>query len=559
MSPEQAGVISDAVDHRADLYSLGATLYELLTLRPVFDGQDRRTLLRQIAMDEPTSPRRIDPTIPRDLETIVLKALAKEPRDRYADAASLAEDFRRYLADLSIRARRPNPAERLARWGRRHRPLVATALISLVTCLSVGMAILWGEHAATLEALDSKAKALGEREVALREAERARGEASEALRLSYGLMQSVTVSAMGELAVNDLISPEIYTTAIDYFDHLSQIDTTDPELMGMSADAARWAGYLGAAQQFLLVRRNLAEKGWDPKIAEDYHRAIELNELLINEWGDAKYIQNLATALESYAWWLSWADPSRKAEVEATQVRSLNLWRDLALGRSMIPDAQRKWIEAMTKMEDRFLGEGRIEEAIALRSDCLASLAKMADSRPASRSMAAHGYRQLGNHALSRGQHSRGFDLLRTAIEINPEAPAVLNDLAWALVNAEDRTPEQLEEAFDLAKRAVAMAPKTGALQNTLAVVLYRKGDLNAAEVAVRESIRLYQGEAAIDHFLLAMIHHDQGKFEDAKQQYDHGIELIELRGLGMADRETIRFRDEATTHLELKPQPERP
>ncbi len=79
MSPEQAFGTRVVVDHRADIYSLGATLYELITLRPVFDGDDRLELLRKIANEQPRRPRTFDPAIPRDLETIVLKTLAKDP------------------------------------------------------------------------------------------------------------------------------------------------------------------------------------------------------------------------------------------------------------------------------------------------------------------------------------------------------------------------------------------------------------------------------------------------------------------------------------------------
>ena len=101
------------VDRRTDVYSLGVTLYELLTLRPAFDGSDREELLRRIAQEEPIPPRRLNPAVPRDLETIVLKAMAKEPERRYATARELADDLRRFLEDRPIRARRPGPLERL--------------------------------------------------------------------------------------------------------------------------------------------------------------------------------------------------------------------------------------------------------------------------------------------------------------------------------------------------------------------------------------------------------------------------------------------------------------
>ena len=89
MSPEQAEGRSAILDHRTDIYSLGITLYELLTLQPAFPATDRQALLRQIAQDEPPAPRKLNKHIPADLETILLKSIAKDPRDRYLSAAIL--------------------------------------------------------------------------------------------------------------------------------------------------------------------------------------------------------------------------------------------------------------------------------------------------------------------------------------------------------------------------------------------------------------------------------------------------------------------------------------
>src|SRR4029077_1385198 len=96
-------------DARADVYALGLTLYELLKLRPAFDSSDRLKLIEQIKTEEPQRPRAFDARVPRDLETIVLKAIDKDPKGRYQSADALAEDLRRFLADEPIQARRGSP------------------------------------------------------------------------------------------------------------------------------------------------------------------------------------------------------------------------------------------------------------------------------------------------------------------------------------------------------------------------------------------------------------------------------------------------------------------
>src|SRR5262249_49860596 len=132
MSPEMALAKRQLVDHRTDIYSLGATLYELLTLQPCFDGRDREELLRQIAFGEPRPPGKLNPGIPPDLEPVVLKAMAKRVEDRYTTAQELADDLRRFLEHRPVLARRPTLLERASKWARRHQPMVATAVVLLL-------------------------------------------------------------------------------------------------------------------------------------------------------------------------------------------------------------------------------------------------------------------------------------------------------------------------------------------------------------------------------------------------------------------------------------------
>ena len=143
MSPEQVQAKHGVLDHRTDVFSLGLTLYELLTLQPAFPGDDRQKLLRQVAEDDPRPPRQLNQAIPKDLETIVLKATAKDPQSRYATAQQLADDLRRFVEDKPIQARRPTLLQRAKKWLRRHRAAVNASTAAMVIVLLVGAGLMW--------------------------------------------------------------------------------------------------------------------------------------------------------------------------------------------------------------------------------------------------------------------------------------------------------------------------------------------------------------------------------------------------------------------------------
>jgi WD40 repeat protein/serine/threonine protein kinase len=174
MSPEQASGRRGMVDHRTDIYSLGVTLTELLLLRPLYEIPDRQELLQRIRNVELVSLKTYGADMPADLETILLKAMARDSWDRYLTAQDLADDLRRFLDNRPITARRPTMIERLAKWSRRHTGLAAAAaglllLFSLVMAISA--ILISREKSRTAEALVKAEAAAREADLSTQAAE----------------------------------------------------------------------------------------------------------------------------------------------------------------------------------------------------------------------------------------------------------------------------------------------------------------------------------------------------------------------------------------------------
>jgi serine/threonine-protein kinase len=155
MSPER---FRGQCDVRADVYALGMTLYELLTLKAAYASRDRLKLIELIRETEAASPRSIDTRIPRDLETIVMKAIDKDPKRRYQSADEMAEDLQRFVNDEPIKARRVGTVERLGHWCRRN-PTVASLTAAVLVLMAVGTAVsTWQAVVATRAQADLAAK-----------------------------------------------------------------------------------------------------------------------------------------------------------------------------------------------------------------------------------------------------------------------------------------------------------------------------------------------------------------------------------------------------------------
>ena len=225
MSPEQAGGPGVVLDQRTDIYSLGITLYELLTLEKALPGETRQELLKQLSEDDPRPPRSIDKLIPIELQTILAKATAKEPRDRYETARELADDLERFLRDEPIRARPPSAWDKAVKWTRRHRS-VAVLMMLLLVVVTVGSlistAMIASEQTKTADALKLEQSQRFEAARAQRLAERR-------FRQALGAVGLLTQVATDELP-NDPSSVEVrkdlLEAALNYYQDLDQSTTT---------------------------------------------------------------------------------------------------------------------------------------------------------------------------------------------------------------------------------------------------------------------------------------------------------------------------------------------
>jgi serine/threonine-protein kinase len=251
MAPEQAAGPRTATTTAADVYSLGAILYELLTGVPPFRAEHPLETLRHVLEREPVQPRSLDARVDRDLETICLKCLEKDPLRRYASALELAEDLERFLRGEPVRARRVGTLERLRQWCRR-RPVTAGLSAALILSVAVGSGlILWQWGAAEAHA---------------RRAQEERQRAEEAFREAHQAVNDfcikVSEGPMRDAAGLQPVRRELLQSALNYYDRFLRERGEDPALRREMADTYYRMGTITS----LL--------GPKAQALEAYHRAV---------------------------------------------------------------------------------------------------------------------------------------------------------------------------------------------------------------------------------------------------------------------------------------------
>jgi serine/threonine-protein kinase len=297
MAPEQAGGKAGAIGPATDVYALGAILYELLTGRPPFRAETPLETLRQVLTEEPVPPRRLHLKLARDLETICLKCLEKDPARRYPTVAALADDLRRFQAGEPIRARPVGRAGRLWRWARR-RPAVASLLVVSFALLAAGLAgVTWQWR-----------RAEGQRDRAEQSFLDARAAVDE-------MLTQVAQKRLKDIPEMEQVRQDLLQKALDFYQKFLRERGEDASVRQEAARAYRRVGDI----QGLLGHSDEAEKA--------YRDALDLQGRLV---GEAR------------------GDPDRRQELAKTHYQLGALYREL--GRTA--DAETEWQAALALAEE---------------------------------------------------------------------------------------------------------------------------------------------------------------------------------------------------------------
>ena len=534
MSPEQALARRGVVDQRTDIYALGTTLYELLTLRPAFGGRDHQELLRQIALDEPVPPRRLNPAVPHDLETIVLKAMAKDPDGRYGTAQELSEDLKRFFDDEPIMGRRPGPVERTLRWARRRRELVATTAAVMLLSLIIVAAVKWNEAGKTKKASDKF---------------------HHFIVTHFPLLDQ---SASQQMTSEHVL--KMYTEA-------SELPPADKKSRVV---IARALSRLASTR----TQRCIPPKGGPPTDARamaqagsEFRRSIALfEELLDQEPSDRVVRRYYADALGLWGHGCYLRFTNHGPEAERSYRRAIELRRELVLGigageiagsrpRPDDPDERRDpllliWtVQVVAGMMEE---SGRRTDAETLRQQLEDDIRAVGVryAGPEFKSARQSWLQELiGNVPHYPDQYSRrsAYRNARLALGLDPENANTHNTAAWALVCVPEDPWFDPKEGLRLAKKAIDLDSNNWAYWNTLGVAAFRSRDWTTAQDALKKSIG-FAGGTAHDWFFLAMTHWNQGNRSEARHNYELGLAAMKKEPKN--DPELMRFHAEAAALL---------
>ncbi len=540
ISPEQALGKLESLGPASDIYSLGATLYVLLTGKPPFEGPADAVLARVPRGDFPT-PRRVDPTVPKPLESICLKAMQLEPVDRYASARAFAEEIEHWLADEPVSAHQETVTARAARWTRRHRAatlagVAALAVISLISSVA---------FVAVRHALDSEGQALLAQRSATAAAEhdRQRAERRETMAISAieRFEQAVIDNPQlrDDLALKPLrttllheplefsrnIRRELQAEGDNRVDALERLADVSFSLGRTSREIGDHVDAFAAYRESLAIRERLtAENPNEARYAKNlastlnntalmasvlgkrdealamFKRAMEIQELLVRSTPGAVGPEtDLAGTLNNYASELNVTGQVENAQ--AVYARSVGILETLARARPEDANIGRTLAASLNNLGNVLASTGRLPEALEILKRAHAVSERLYARDPKNAEFASDLGSTLNNFAVLQrkaNQKDASTESAKQALKIREqlakEHPARTNfqvDLAnsYATTGSQEQTDGKVPEALASYRRAQEVLdmlthdfPNIGQYQNELAAVLEDIGNLESIQ-----------------------------------------------------------------------------
>jgi serine/threonine-protein kinase len=495
MAPEQARGQAQAIGPAVDVYALGAILYELLTGRPPFQAETPAETVLQVILQEPVPPSRLNFKVPRDLDTICLKCLQKDPARRYATAAALADDLRRFGEGRPIQARPVGWGVRSWRWCRRNptaAALLATALV--LVGLASGGGVWFAQQQARRDGeLRSDVATAVAQAVRLRQGYHF-GEARELLKQAR--------QRLGPAGPDEL---------------RRQVDQGRADLdLAERLDAAR-------IQAATLVGRRIVGGRYDLARSEPLYASAFADAGLGREGDDSAAV----------------AARVRDSALSAELVAGLDDWA------SITPDRGRQeWLLAVASKADRNPARNRLRQLELWRDGArLTRIAAEANSPDVSPQLAT---------ALSRVARESGGDALPllTAVQARFPQDFWLNfELGWTLYDAKQR-----DEALGYYRAALALRPQVSAAYTGLGVTLLAKGRLDEAISQYQQAVSI-DPKFALAHTGLGVALERKGRLDEAISQYQQALSIdpkyaLAHYFLGSALRDKGQL-DEAIDHLQ--------
>jgi serine/threonine-protein kinase len=547
MAPEQAAGRRDAITTATDVHGLGAVLYALLTGRPPFRAETLLETLEQVKGREPEPPRASNPKVDRDLETVCLKCLQKEPGQRYPSALALAEDLERWLRGEPIQARPVGPAARLWRWCRRQ-PVPAALAAALLLAVAAGIAlVVWQWRRAEdnlVEADDLR------REAVAREAEVEAG-----FRLAHDAVKDLSgFGRQGLLEAHGLepLQRELLLKARAYYRTFLEQRGHDPALRYESAEASAWVADL--------TRRI----GAPAEALDAYRRALAQYDELARQEPDSIPLRRQRAKLHNHI----------GAVLDALGRRGEAL-DEVRRARALLDEGLRKW-PGDPRLEDELaityhnlaVNQAAKEPAAALASYKLARglserLLRARPNDPDLQARLANTLNNVGILLMTQGRLADALDPLREAVALRdrlarrfPDNPAWQAALAQSLCDVGDclrgrglheEGMENLRKARGILERLAVVSPhvtlyrlRLGLCQLGIGVVCLADGDAAEALAALRQAravlqqlagehpnVPEYQARLEQVHLNIAQAHSRLGEHEPALRAYDAARDVV--------------------------------